>query len=198
MRSRAKIHAYWRNPDDGVNETEKYVCPINQQRTDTLVNIIERLPMDKAARILEIGCNAGRNLEGLRLAGYENLWGIEISERAIELMRRHYPGLNHAKIRIAPVENVIEDGVSDFFNLVFTMAVLQHIHPSSEWVFAEMARITRFLITIEDEYTRGWRHKPRNYERVFSKLGMEQIGKGKIRGLGPRFVGRAFRKGAER
>lgn len=198
MKSRARLHAYWRTPDDGVNQPEDYLTGRCKQRTETLVSIVERLPISQSAPILEVGCNAGRNLEALRLAGYEKLWGIEISEGAIELMRKQYPELDYAKIRIAPVENVIEDGVSDCFDLVFTMAVLQHIHPSSEWVFAEMARITRYIITIEDEYTRSWRHKPRNYGRVFEKLGMEQIGMGAIRGLGPRFIGRAFRKEAER
>ena len=193
MRSRAKLHAYWRNPDDGANHTEDYLTSRCNPRTETLVGIVERLPMAKDARILEIGCNAGRNLDALRLAGYEKLWGIEISENAIEAMKTYYPELSPCLV-VAPVEEKIHEIPDDYFELVFTMAVLQHIHPSSEWVFAEMARITRFIITIEDEYSRGWRHKPRNYKRIFSKLGMEQIGMGAIRGLSPKFIGRAFRK----
>ena len=65
MRSIEKVHAYWRNPDDMVNRPQDYVTAEHQQRTDTLVAIIQRLPMAKSARILELGCNAGRNLEGL-------------------------------------------------------------------------------------------------------------------------------------
>lgn len=197
MRSRTEIHAYWRNPDDTVNRPQDYVTHEHRQRTDTLVSIIERLPIAKDARILEIGCNAGRNLEGLRLAGYTKLWGIEINPSAVELMRRHYPELSVTTV-VASVEDKIPEILDDYFELVFTMALLEHIHPSSEWVFAEMARITRFLITIEDEYTRSWRHKPRNYECVFSRLGMEQIGMGAIKGLNRSFVGRAFRKEAVR
>jgi SAM-dependent methyltransferase len=193
MRSKEEIHAYWRNPADGINDPKTYANEKDRQRTETLVSIIERLPIAKNARILEIGCNVGRNLEGLRLAGYDNLWGLEINKNAIELMRRHYPELS-ACIVVASVEDKIPEIPDDHFELVFTMAVLEHIHPSSEWVFAQMARITRFLITIEDEYTRSWRHKPRNYERVFSRLGLKQIGMGAIKGLNRSFVGRAFRK----
>lgn len=197
MRSKEEIHAYWRNPDDGINDPETYANEKDRQRTETLVSIIERLPIAKNARILEIGCNVGRNLEGLRLAGYDNLWGLEINKNAIELMRRHYPELSATTV-VASVEDKIPEIPDDYFELVFTMAVLEHIHPSSEWVFAEMARITRFLITIEDEYTRSWRHRPRNYERAFGRLGMEQIGMGAIKGLSRSFVGRAFRKEAVR
>jgi len=193
MKSREKIHAYWRNPDDMVNRPQDYVTDEHQRRTDTLVSIIERLPLRKNARILEIGCNVGRNLEGLRLAGYTDLYGIEISKMAITAMKSHYPDLSVSLV-VAPVEEKIREIPDNHFTLVFTMAVLQHLHPKSNWVFAEMARITQYLITIEDEYSQGWRHKARNYERVFSRLRMKQIGKGAIRGLSPKFIGRAFRK----
>ena len=194
MRSREKLLSYWRDPDDGVNIPRSYLSHRCQQRTKTLVGIFERLPISKDARILEVGCNIGRNLEGLRRAGYFKLWGVEINAEAVEIMKTQYPELNHSKVRVAAIEDVIEDGVTDFFDVVFTMAVLQHIHPKSKFVFAEMVRITKYLITIEDEHTRSWRHKPRDYGRVFSKLGMVQIGKGAIKGLSSNFVCRAFRK----
>ena len=51
-------------------------------------------------------------------------------------------------------QGTIEDRIKDMerCDLVFTMAVLEHIHLDSEWVFSEMARIAKkYLITIEDE-----------------------------------------------
>ena len=193
MKSRKKIHAYWRNPDEGINSPKDYLRERTRQRTITLVKIIERLPITTDARILEIGCNVGRNLEGLRIAGYSDLYGIDINKEAIALMRKEFPKLSVSLV-VAPVEEKIREISDNYFDLVFTMAVLQHLHPKSKFVFAEMARITKYLITVEDEHSRSWRHKPRDYGRVFSKLGMVQIGKGAIKGLSSKFVGRAFRK----
>jgi hypothetical protein len=65
------------------------------------------------------------------------------------------------------------------------MAVLEHLHPDSEWVFAEMVRVCqRLLITIEDEGGRSSHHTPRNYRTVFEGLGLEQIAEIDPRGLG--------------
>ena len=193
MKDRKSILAYWRNPDDGANNPEDYLKDVCQQRTKTLVDIVKRLSISKNAKILEIGCNAGRNLEGLRLAGYVDLYGIEINEKAIALMKSQFPELS-ASLVIAPVEEKIREIPDNYFTLIFTMAVLEHIHPNSEWIFAEMSRITKYLITIEDEHQRSWRHIPRDYGCIFSGLGMEQIGSGAIKGLSRSFIGRVFRK----
>jgi hypothetical protein len=50
------------------------------------------------------------------------------------------------------VEDVVKSFGDRTFDLVFTMAVLEHIHTTSEWVFEEIVRITnRYVVTIEDE-----------------------------------------------
>jgi 2-polyprenyl-3-methyl-5-hydroxy-6-metoxy-1,4-benzoquinol methylase len=54
----------------------------------------------------------------------------------------------------------------DSHDIVFSMAVLEHIHEDSSVVFEEMRRIARKLVvTIEDEHERGWRHFPRDYSK---------------------------------
>jgi hypothetical protein len=56
------------------------------------------------------------------------------------------------------------------------MATLQHIHPNSEWVFQEIARITRkYIVTIEDEKAGGRRHVPRDYSKLFSQFAFDLI-----------------------
>jgi len=42
-------------------------------------------------KILEIGCNVGRNLNHLYENGFKQLTGIEISENAINALKRMYP-----------------------------------------------------------------------------------------------------------
>lgn len=54
------------------------------------------------------------------------------------------------------------------------MAVLIHIHPSSDWIFAEMANRGKTLILIEDERGASWRHFSRDYCKIFTRLGMNQ------------------------
>ena len=149
--------------------------------------------------ILEIGCNVGRNLNYLFLAGFKKLVGIEINKKAIRLLKQSYPELaRYAKIYNKPVEEVITGFKNGAFDIVFTMAVLQHIHPDSEFIFSEIARVTnRFLVTIEDERGISWRHFPRNYKRVFESLGLEQVEEFNCRGvpgLGGNFSARVFKK----
>ena len=76
------------------------------------------------------------------------------------------------------------------------MAVLEHLHPESNWVFGEIARITSsILITIEDERSVYWRVFPRNYRRIFERRGMVQIEEhscADVPGLGPAFVARVL------
>jgi hypothetical protein len=56
------------------------------------------------------------------------------------------------------------------------MATFQHIHPDSEWVFQEIARITkRYIVTIEDGKAVGQRRVPRDYSKIFPRFGFDLI-----------------------
>jgi SAM-dependent methyltransferase len=145
-------------------------------RSQFLVETIKKYAKPNA-KILEIGCNVGRNLNCLFLAGFRGLSGIEINESAVQLLKQSFPEMaDHTSIYNAPVEECIGHFGNDEFDIVFTMAVLEHIHRDSRWVFPEIMRIAKgYLVTIEDERGKSWRHFPRNYRRVFETLGMRQI-----------------------
>jgi len=169
-----ELHRYWRQPRDSGNRPQDYIS--GEERSRFLVEVVSRYcPPD--ARILEIGCNVGRNLNYLFLAGFRNLEGIEISRSAVQLLKTTYPGMARcARIHNCPVEDVIKSFKKDAFDLVLTMAVLELLHPHSKWIFPEMARITKdTLITIEDEKSVSWGIFPRNYKNEFEPLGMRQI-----------------------
>lgn len=196
--SRDELHAFWRAPD-AVNKPEEYAAA-PADRSEFLVALLNRhcRPDD---RILEVGTNVGRNLEHLRLAGYRHLEGIEISGDAVRAMRTTYPELAAtATIHNAPVEDVIRGLPDAAFGAVFAMAVLEHLHPESDWVFAEMARICGgVVVTIEDEVGRSRHHVPRDYGAVFEGIGMrqvEEIDASGIGGLVPGFRARVFRPAA--
>lgn len=195
---RERILKYWKSPDDGTNEPWMYLRPRNWYRSIHLYSIISDLiSAAEQPRILEIGCNIGRNLMTLRFGDYIRLFGIELSERAVEVMRIIFPLSDDFKIYTGEVERWIPTLKTDSFDIVFTMAVLQHLPPESEHVFKQLVRITkRYLVVIEDEKRQSWRHFPRRYDEVFKPLGLKQIKViKKIDGLSKPFKCRIFRKG---
>ena len=149
--------------------------------------------------ILEVGCNVGRNLNHLFTAGFEQLAAVEISDEAVALLKQHYPDMaRHARVITEAAEEALPKFKDNEFDLTFTMAVLEHIPPESQFLFAQMVRVTRqVLITIEDERSTSWRHFPRNYRKVFEHLGLKQIHESPCRhaGLGDSFIARVFSKG---
>lgn len=197
-RKREELFRYWTSPHDGKNMPTEYLkC---RERSVFLLNLIEKY-ISKDDKILEIGCNVGRNLNELFCTGFNNLSGIEISKNAIEMMKEAYPEMaGRIEVYNDSVESLIQDFKDNSFDLVFTMAVLEHIHTDSEFIFSEMVRITKkTLVTVEDERGLSWRHFPRNYKRVFEDLGMRQIEeigcrKVKVPGLSRNFFARVFKK----
>lgn len=198
--SGAKVRNYWKKPEDKENLPESYMTPV--ARSEFLVELFnENIKQDRAnKKILEIGCNVGRNLNFLLNAGYKNLAGVEINEGATTLMKKVYPETaEQTKIYNNSIEDEIKNFEDNAFDAVFTMAVLEHIHPESEWIFSEIARITKnYLFTIEDEKsTKCYGRFPRNYKEIFKSLNMKQIKEincKKIADFGPNFWARVFIK----
>ena len=126
------IHNYWRNPKDG-NVPKSYIEW--ETRSQFLLEIMRRYAAPNA-KILEIGCNVGRNLNFLFMNGFTNLEGIEISKDAVKLLEQTYPEMaRHTKICNMPVEEIIGEFRDNKFDVVFTMATLEHVHTDSEWIF---------------------------------------------------------------
>lgn len=200
QKARDELHQFWRSPTDG-NQPEQYIAEDERllKRSELLVELV-RNQAGTEGRILEVGCNAGRNLKHLHDNGYGNLEAIEISENAVALFRERFPEVTSTtQLHVRPIEEVIRDFPESCFDLVFTMAVLEHIHTDSEWIFQELVRITRkVLITIEDEEGVSWRHFPRNYRQIFERLGLVQVHEIQCveskHGLGSQFRARVFQK----
>lgn len=175
--SREELLRYWKNPDDAGNFPVEYIK--GSERSEFLLSLLGSVPIERTSRILELGCNVGRNLNCLFSSGYRNLTGVEINPSAIRLMRQVYPKMAGQS---AIIEGAIEDVIKDFgdgeFDLVFTMAVLMHIHPTSaKFVLGEISRVSKKnLVTIEHEIpTMSFHQFPRNYKKIFEHLGFKQI-----------------------
>ncbi|MBB3976423.1 2-polyprenyl-3-methyl-5-hydroxy-6-metoxy-1,4-benzoquinol methylase [Rhizobium azooxidifex] len=174
-----KAHAYWRKPPESNNWPSEYIDTANKpqlvQRSEALVNLMRRHAFRDSA-ILEIGCNAGRNLKYLFEAGYSNLSAVEISQNAIDEMQAQLPDLYAAvNIQVAPIEEVVD--TLPTFDVIFTMATMVHLPRESEWVFPKIAgRVKSRLITVEFEHPiDSDRHFPRNYERIFEANGLRLV-----------------------
>jgi SAM-dependent methyltransferase len=187
------LHAFWRAPD-APNRPEEYVAHTGRSRF--LVEFI-RPHVGSDPTILEIGCNVGRNLAHLYDAGYHRLTGIEINGDALRLLAETYPDMAQASTLInAPVEDAIREIPDASIDLVYTMAVLEHIHPDSEWIFDDIVRISRgAVVTVEDEHGTSIRHTPRDYREVFESRGLRQVAHQSIDaegGFGTAFEARVF------
>jgi len=194
MDKREEIWDYWYNPPE-ENRPECYVSGIrSDKRSQFLLDLFRKHHVAYSHTVLELGCNVGRNLATLSQAGYQRLYGIEINPDAIELMVDKYPELA-AKIRIGAIEEQLPTHRT--VHVIFSVAVLMHLHPDSEWVFAKMYERTRkLIITIEDEKSRnGSLHVSRNYREIFESHGMHCIDTVyHVPGANSHYVARVFLK----
>lgn len=173
-----EAHDYWKYPDQH-NNPEKYLMGLD--RSAILFRYIKKY-CKKEDKILEIGCNVGRNLNYLYNRGYKNLTGIEINSDALILMDEAYPlMLNNITIYNNAIEDIINIFDENHFDVIYTMAVLEHICVESDWIFEKMANITKkYLILYEDEFNTSLRHFPRDYRYEFMPFGFKELESGLV------------------
>lgn len=176
-----ELHEIWRK---GEQRPDNYFCELKgnfeelTERSKLVEKMIRKCAISTEVKILEIGSNTGRDLYHLYLSGFENLTGIEICDGAMLSFKEVYPEIsNNITLYILPIEKIIKEIKTNSFDIVFTMAVLEHMHVESEWIFSETVRITKdFYIAIEDEgYQNTWRDTLCNYKNIFEDFSMTQI-----------------------
>ncbi|MFP8956047.1 pseudaminic acid biosynthesis-associated methylase [Natrialbaceae archaeon A-CW3] len=113
--------------------------------------------LEKDARILEVGCNVGVQLDLLAELGFENCVGIDVQRGALVEPRHQKSGrgLVQADGRLLPFADAS-------FDCVFTVGVLIHIPPAQiDGVMDEITRCSR-------EYVYGCEYyAPEYVETVF-------------------------------
>jgi SAM-dependent methyltransferase len=163
-----ELHEYWTRDNDGTNP-HKYAR--FNERGELVYRLIDNV-VQRGEPVLELGCNVGRNLEMLRRGGYTNLAGVELNAGACEAMQVHYPELAAMlKLTTGSIEGTLPKLADNAYGLIFTMTVLMHIHPDSEWIFAHIARAARNVLVIENEEANNNCRWARNYGEIFTKLG---------------------------
>ena len=151
-------------------------APKWSSRSQTIINILYPR-ITKESSILEIGCNIGRNLNHLWQAGYKNIRGMEISKHAVKRLRVEYPCLAMTPVDIGPAELSIQKYDSNSVDVIFTMSVLEHLHPDRRFLFEEIARVARkYVLAIEPRHgKRSHMQYPWDIKSEFTAVGLTHI-----------------------
>lgn len=98
------------------------------------------------ARVLELGCGAGENLQALRqLYPTHHLEGVEINAKAAAIARNH--------LHLVREHSILDFTADEPFDLVFTKGVLIHIHPSElHRAYDVMVRASRRWVLVAEYY----------------------------------------------
>lgn len=92
--------------------------------------------VSKEAKILEVGCNTGMQLNGFQRMGFENIYGIELQAYAVEEAKKYTRNINI--ICGSGFDMPFKD---KYFDIVCTNGVLIHILPADlPKIMAEMYR----------------------------------------------------------
>ena len=173
-------HSYWSrqvNVDEDNKPSSYADFPVNKIRAEYIYGIISRLQLTQEEPILELGTNAGFVLSYIYEKGHHHLTGIEINPEAVNLFKKTFPTV-YAGTNIInkSLENVLPNMKDNAFSLVYSMGVLMHIHPSSNFILKHIARISsKYIITMEGETMVTPRHYPREYKKIFEELGFKEI-----------------------
>ena len=172
--SKEELHRYWSSPPSKGNQPQAYAKPAD--RSDYLLDVLKRAGVSDGS-VLEVGCNVGRNLNALQASGYGPLTAIEINSNALEEMKKTFPNpYNSARLFNSTIEDTIPTLRDKEFDVTFSMAVLLHIHPDSEWILEHMVRVTRsILVVIESEDQSNYKIFPRDYSSIFKSLGVTEL-----------------------
>ena len=135
---------------DEVNESYA------QQTGITVEDIFQRFfnDIDRKSKILEVGCNVGLNLEMLQKMGFNNLHGIELNKKALQIAQERNQ-------KVIFVNSSIEDYQSkEKYDLVYTAGVLIHIHPST------LESVIRKIVDLSAKYVFGFEYYSDKLEEI--------------------------------
>jgi len=103
--------------------------------------------LDRNSKILEVGCNTGGQLAGLKKMGFENLYGIDLQSYAVEKAKQFTSNINI--IQGSGFDIPFKD---NYFDLVFTNGVLIHINPS------DLFQCTSEIVRCSNKYIWGFEY----------------------------------------
>ena len=109
-------------------------------RASYLRQVVRRfIPPDRRLKIVDLGCGTGACLHFLKLAGYTNISGVDVSSEQIE--QAHRLGLTEAKQ--GQLSSFLDETSAASVDVVLLFDVLEHF--SREELFATLDKVYRIL-----------------------------------------------------
>jgi ubiquinone/menaquinone biosynthesis C-methylase UbiE len=90
-------------------------------RRDIIARLLKRLNIKKDQKILDVGCSGGSLLEFLMSQGFTNIFGIDISDKAIAVCKTR--GLNDVLVSQGEATNFNDNQ----FDVIIASDILEHI-----------------------------------------------------------------------
>lgn len=175
---RGGIAEKWRNAKKESVIGYKYYLELDELARLLLNEIVSRTkPSDQ---ILDLGCNVGRELNDLWGRGYRHLTGVEIGVEPVNAMREVFPDMAMgSRIFNRSMTEAVREFEDNEFQLVFAHGSLVSLSAREQFVFDEMARISKkYIVTVENEWSLLL--FPRDFGIVFTSRGFRQIHEAEI------------------
>lgn len=97
--------------------------------------------ISKNKLILEVGCNRGMQLNFLQKSEFNNLWGVEINQKALQIAK------DNKSLNLVEASGFDLPFKDNYFEVVFTSGVLIHISPDDlPKIMDELYRTTKKYI----------------------------------------------------
>ncbi|PIQ83372.1 MAG: hypothetical protein COV75_07800 [Candidatus Omnitrophica bacterium CG11_big_fil_rev_8_21_14_0_20_63_9] len=179
LMTQEECHTYWKTltSDDARTNNRPQDYADDSHRIGRFLHEFWGFHVQRSDRVLEVGCNRGANLLGLRACGYTDLAGIEMNPHAVEQLQQAFPDpTQRPAIACGSLETLFPTMASRSVDVVLTVATLMHVHPTGASVFQEMVRVARkYVCIVESESASCSYVFARNYQRVFERLGCVQV-----------------------
>lgn len=165
---------HWTRNKPGLNA----VASAGRQTPYLQQLIRHHLPADRGAAILDLGCGSGTLLTHLKLAGYTNLRGVDVSKAKVDAARA--AGLPEAEL--GDLTDYLADVVEPF-DTILLMDVLEHlpIQGQPQTLAAIHKRLSnggRLLIHVpngEGVFGMGVRYGDSTHETAFTRGSLTEL-----------------------
>lgn len=128
-------------------------------------DVIKIINRQKPKKVFEFGCGTGKNLN---IVSADYRFGIDISVPAINEGKKFYPDI---KLLLAD-ETLLPKINDDFFDVSFTVSVLDHINsPTCEIIIEQLKRLSKkvYLVESNDKW------QPLCFAHDYESMGFEKL-----------------------
>lgn len=139
-----------------------------------LVDILEKMNLPKDAKILEIGCGTGGNLD--MLSNFGEVSALEMDKNAINIASKKTNNLYNIKLGYCPEQLLFEEKQ---FDLICMFDVLEHID-DDEKTLVELKKLLKsngkiFITVPSYKWLFGAHDKFLHHKRRYSKTRLKQL-----------------------